>query len=268
MAKSKSKPKSKLSSFIKRLITTLVLIPVVVGCVIAGKNSVSLLALAAATLLSWEWANMLKGKSEQFFALSYLLTAAVAIMMSPYCIGLGVILFMSCLSYFYWHKENHIFLRLLGIPYISIGISAIVAIYQAYGTGVVLWYLSLVWCVDIGGYLFGSTLRGPKLAPKISPNKTWAGLFGGMLLAVLISWIACCLFGSSDYTANAVILAGILTIIAQIGDLIESAIKRKLGLKDSSNLIPGHGGIFDRIDGLIFAAPFALGLLKILKVVF
>jgi len=260
--------KSKMNSFIKRLVTTLILVPIVVGCILGGKTSVSLLAMVASVLLSWEWANMLKGKSEQFYSLAYLFAASIAILLPSYGTALGVIIFLIVFSLFFWRKENHRFLRILGIPYISIGIASIVALYDCYGAGVVLWYMFLVWCVDIGGYLFGSTLRGPKLAPKISPNKTWSGLFGGMLLAVVVSMCACHFFGGEKYMANAVILAGILTIIAQIGDLIESAIKRRLQLKDSSNLIPGHGGIFDRIDGLIFAAPFAYGLLKILMVAF
>ena len=260
--------KSKLNSFLKRLLTTLVLVPVVIGCILGGPVTVKLLVLGVAALLSWEWAHMLKGKSEEFFAMSYLLATVSAITFSPYYISLAVILFLSLLGGFYWRRENHLFLRVLGIPYISIGIGFIVALYNNYGVGIIIWYLCAVWAVDIGGYLFGKTLKGPKLAPRISPNKTWAGLFGGMLLAVAFSWLGCSLFGGTKYLANAVILAGIITFIAQIGDLIESAIKRRLDLKDSGNIIPGHGGIFDRIDGLIFAAPFAYVLLKVLNIAF
>lgn len=260
--------KSKLNSFLKRLITTLVLAPVVIGCILGGQTAVTLLVLGVAALLSWEWAHMLKGKSEEFFAMSYLLATVSAISFSPYYVGLGVIICLSLLGGIYWRRENNLFLRVLGIPYIAIGIGFIIAIYKDYGVGVVIWYLCAVWAVDIGGYLFGKTLKGPKLAPKISPNKTWAGLFGGMLLAVSFSWLGCNLFGGTKYLANSVILAGIITIIAQIGDLVESAMKRHLGLKDSGNIIPGHGGIFDRIDGLIFAAPFAYGLLKVLNIAF
>lgn len=260
--------KSKLNSFIKRLVTTLILVPVVVGCVMGGKEAVSLLTLGVASLLSWEWAHMLRGRTEGFAALSYLLATVVAVMMSPYYIAGGTIIVLSLLGGFCWRRDKHLFLRVLGVPYIAIGIGSIMALYISYGAGVVLWYMCAVWAVDIGGYLFGSTLHGPKLAPRISPNKTWAGLFGGMLLSVTISWCACHWFGGDKYMANAVILAGIITVIAQIGDLVESAVKRHLGLKDSSNLIPGHGGIFDRIDGLIFAAPFTYGLLQIMKIAF
>ena len=127
----------------------------------------------------------------------------------------------------------------------------------------------VVWGVDIGGYIVGSTVKGPKLAPKISPNKTWSGLLGGILLAVAVSYGVMVLFKvSPQVSAYYLIMAGIIAAIAQVGDLIESYIKRRLNLKDSSNLIPGHGGIFDRIDGLIFAAPFAyLMLVNIARLV-
>jgi phosphatidate cytidylyltransferase len=116
-----------------------------------------------------------------------------------------------------------------------------------------LWLLFVVWAVDVGGYLVGCSVKGPKLAPKISPNKTWSGLFGGMGLAALIGWGGAYYFGwenSSFY----VYLAAVLAVVEQIGDLIESAIKRVAGVKDSSDIIPGHGGVFDRVDGLIFTA--------------
>lgn len=260
--------KSKLNSFIKRAMSALVLAPVVIYCIIAGKTSISLLALGAAALLSWEWANMFKGKSEQFFALSYLLSTVAVVVFSPLSVGLGVILFLSVVAYWRFYKEKDFYLKLLGLPYISIGIGSLVLLYNTYGYKIVLWYMIVVWGVDIGGYLFGSWIKGPKLAPKISPNKTWAGLFGGAFVAVLTSLGACMLSDNSNCMINTVILAVIITCIAQTGDLIESAIKRHLNIKDSSNLIPGHGGIFDRIDGLIFAAPFTYGLLKILDVNF
>lgn len=260
--------KSKKVSLIKRILTSLVLIPVVLGCLFSGKEAVELLALTIAALLSWEWAGMMPSRSNVFFALSYFLAAVVAIMFDSVVISAFVIVALVVLAAVRKHQEKEFFLKLLGIPYIAIGVGSVMALYNVYGVKIVLWYIVAVWAVDTGGYLFGSTLRGPKLAPKISPNKTWAGLFGGMLLAVAITFAACYFSSHKDCWVNAVILAALLTIIAQIGDLVESAIKRHLNLKDSSNLIPGHGGVFDRVDGLIFAAPFAFGLLKILRVVF
>ena len=125
-----------------------------------------------------------------------------------------------------------------------------------------LWFIFMVWGVDIGGYIIGSALKGPKLAPHISPNKTWSGLIGGVILAVSVSFIY--MYATKhifdlpmplNEQLRFAQLGAFIAVVAQIGDLIESAIKRYLGVKDSSNLIPGHGGIFDRIDGLIFAAP-------------
>ena len=112
--------------------------------------------------------------------------------------------------------------------------------------------------MDIGGFIVGCNLKGPKLAPKISPNKTWSGLIGGIVLAMAVSYLYIYLVVRDDKGMHMffVVLGGLIAAISQIGDLIESAIKRKLGIKDSSSLIPGHGGVFDRIDGLIFAAPF------------
>ena len=153
--------------------------------------------------------------------------------------------------------EKHPLLLLLGVLYISVGMGALMWVYDAVGAVMTLWLILAIWSVDIGGYVFGSMIGGPKLAPKISPKKTWAGLFGGMLLAAAVCGGYVYLMGAGEnilimFTA----LAAVLAVIAQIGDLCESAIKRYLGIKDSSNLIPGHGGIFDRIDGLVFATPF------------
>ena len=122
-----------------------------------------------------------------------------------------------------------------------------------------LWFVLVVWGVDIGGYVVGTTVKGPKLAPSISPNKTWSGLLGAIVFAALISVAVASVFERSDYVTFA-LLGGVLAVVAQIGDLLESKVKRYLNIKDSSNLIPGHGGIFDRVDGLIFAAPFILAV--------
>lgn len=260
--------KSKSTALIKRIVTSLVLIPLVLWCLFSGKDAVSLLALAVAAMLSWEWGQMISSRTSTFFALSYFFATVVAVLFNSLSYSIGAVVLLLIVAYLRHRGEKELFLKLLGIPYISIGIGAIMALYNTYGVKIVLWYVFVVWAVDTGGYLFGSTLRGPKLAPKISPNKTWAGLFGGMLLAVLITFFACWFTPGKEYWVNAVILAALLTIIAQIGDLVESAIKRHLKIKDSSNLIPGHGGVFDRVDGLIFAAPFAFGLLKILTIVF
>lgn len=111
----------------------------------------------------------------------------------------------------------------------------------------ILLFLTLaVWGSDIGGYVFGKTIGGPKLAPVISPNKTYAGLFGACLLPVLVMSVVL----APDYQ-SALIIGVTIGLIGQIGDLLVSYLKRRVGLKDTGNIIPGHGGVLDRIDALM-----------------
>jgi phosphatidate cytidylyltransferase len=128
---------------------------------------------------------------------------------------------------------------------------------QNYGFISTIWLIGTVWAMDTGAYLFGKTIGGPKMCPVISPKKTWAGLFGGMLTAA--AWGAgCAKFGNVAAYEQVMIVSAILGAVSQGGDLFESWIKRYLGVKDSSNLIPGHGGIFDRMDALLAVAPIVV----------
>ena len=248
--------KSKLNSFLQRLIVTIILVPLVIFCIMKGYTTVYLLALLGSALLSWEWASMIKNSRPVFYAITYFFVAVTAVVLgSPEAFIFSMIAALA-LAFVKSKGEKHRWLLLLGIPYISIGLGAVIEIYTLYGPQIVLWFLFVVWAVDIGGYIFGCTIKGPKLAPKISPNKTWAGLVGGVVLAVAVSYGICRYFGAEVVANFYMIMAALIAIIAQIGDLIESAIKRHLGLKDSSNIIPGHGGVFDRVDGMIFSAPF------------
>ncbi len=140
---------------------------------------------------------------------------------------------------------------MLAIGYFVIGGLALIHLRDAAGGfGNVLYVLLLVWGTDIGAYIAGRAIGGPKLAPAISPGKTWSGAVGGLAASLAIAVV----FGASS--AGLALAAG-LSVISQIGDLAESAAKRHFGVKDSSHLIPGHGGVFDRVDGLLAAAPLA-----------
>lgn len=130
-----------------------------------------------------------------------------------------------------------------------------------HGLGQVLWLLLAVWSTDTMAYFAGRTIGGPKLAPAISPGKTWAGLAGGMVGAALVGLLAARLVPLPSLV-GAALLASALAVVAQAGDLFESWMKRQAGVKDSGRLIPGHGGALDRLDGLLTAAPaFAVALL-------
>jgi phosphatidate cytidylyltransferase len=122
------------------------------------------------------------------------------------------------------------------------------------GLMLVIWLVVAVWLTDAGGYFFGKLIGGPKLAPRISPNKTWAGLGGGMFLAGL--WSAAAASGFGGYAAGSAIAAAVgIAVLAQLGDLSVSAVKRRFDVKDASGLIPGHGGVLDRLDGMLLTGP-------------
>ncbi len=117
----------------------------------------------------------------------------------------------------------------------------------------VLFVMVVVWAGDIGAYVAGRALGGKRLAPAISPGKTWSGAVGGTLCAV-----ACGLAVGYSRPVHAAVLALVLSVVAQLGDLLESAVKRRFGAKDSGRIIPGHGGLLDRLDGVLAASPAAL----------
>ncbi|HEX8400693.1 MAG TPA: phosphatidate cytidylyltransferase [Allosphingosinicella sp.] len=122
----------------------------------------------------------------------------------------------------------------------------------------VLWAMLVTWSTDIFAYFAGRSIGGPKLAARVSPNKTWAGLAGGVIGAALIGWLIARFF---DLGSPFLYIGGVMGVIAQGGDLYESWLKRRAGVKDSGTLLPGHGGVLDRLDGLL---PVALATLLIL----
>jgi phosphatidate cytidylyltransferase len=137
-----------------------------------------------------------------------------------------------------------------GVLYAALPAAALIFIRQQPGQGLMLaiWTLAIVWATDIGAFFAGRAIGGPKLAPKVSPNKTWAGLVGGMAAAAIVgaavAWAA--RLPAFCWAAGAP-----LAVAAQLGDLFESWLKRRSGVKDSGRLLPGHGGVLDRLDGVV-----------------
>lgn len=123
------------------------------------------------------------------------------------------------------------------------------------GRANVLFIVLVVWASDIGAYLAGRMIGGPRLAPAISPGKTWSGAAGGLCAAALVG-VAAAALGTGDLLHGA-LMGAMLGVATQVGDLLESALKRYFGVKDSGRLIPGHGGLLDRLDGMLMAAPVA-----------
>lgn len=152
--------------------------------------------------------------------------------------------------------------RFAGLFYVSVPCASLLWLRQVQATDnphagiqLVLFIMLIVWATDIGAYFTGRKVGGPKLSPIISPNKTWAGLGGGVgaaaTTAALVHWI----FPYPDTMVKSILLGAVMAIISQMGDLLESWMKRRAGVKDSGTLIPGHGGLLDRIDGLVPTLP-------------
>jgi phosphatidate cytidylyltransferase len=146
-----------------------------------------------------------------------------------------------------------------GLPYIAPTALALLWLRDdpVAGWANVLFVLVLIWSSDIGAYLAGRLIGGPRLAPLISPGKTWSGAAGGLLAAIAFGWLTASLLHSPVAPLRLVALAVCLGVVSQVGDLFESMLKRHFGVKDSGRLIPGHGGLLDRLDALLAVAPVA-----------
>jgi phosphatidate cytidylyltransferase len=152
-------------------------------------------------------------------------------------------------------------LTFLGIMYVSLPITIFnLLVYHPYKEGfdyqIVLFLFLILWLNDTGAYITGKLLGKHKMFPRVSPKKTWEGLAGGLLMALLITWLGRPLFPNIP-VLHLWILCPVIVLTGTFGDLVESTWKRAAGVKDSGKLMPGHGGILDRIDSLIFAAPAA-----------
>ena len=148
--------------------------------------------------------------------------------------------------------------RSAGLAYVALAGAALLWLRDdaEAGRDNVLFLLLIVWACDIGAYLVGRWVGGPRMAPRTSPGKTWSGAIGGLLAAVAIGSLVAHLLSNPE-TWRVVLLAAGLAGVAQAGDLLESFVKRRLEVKDSGHLIPGHGGLFDRLDGVLATAPVA-----------
>ena len=200
----------------KRIISALVLIPTSLFLIIKGGIFFNLLLVVIALLLMSEFINILL-KTDNIDLLSKY---------SPYLVLYCALPIAS-------------FISLRALPS---------------GIEIIIYLCLLVWLTDIAAYFVGKSIGGPKLAPKISPNKTISGALGALLIVSVFSFAAYFFTNKTISLYSFVIIAIFISVFSQIGDLVESYFKRKFGVKDSGNLIPGHGGLFDRLDGLLIAA--------------
>ena len=176
---------------------------------------------------------------------------------------IGMLALATIVALVLGRSRKHRVSIVLAATYLGIPMTSLVWLRgEADGLSIVLWLALVVSGTDIFAYLTGSRIGGPKLAPAISPGKTWSGLTGGVTAAALIGAGGAALVGMA--AVGAALLAALLAVLAQAGDLLESWIKRRAGVKDSGALIPGHGGVLDRFDGYMLATP-VLALVLLIK---
>ena len=246
-----------------RLVSALVLATVVLFITWSGAMPFALLIAVGAAILCWEWAKMVRGTDFDELLVVHAIAVLVAcglVAYGQYSVALLVLLIGPAIKFAMASRSDakNLGVSLLGVLYIGFPVIAMIWLRgdANYGFLAILYLFVTVWTVDIFAYISGRTFGGPKFAPRISPKKTWSGFIGGVGAGAL----AGALFGSLIGGTSPLML-GLVSLligaISQLGDLFESAFKRHYNIKDASNLIPGHGGLFDRVDGLMFGAVVA-----------
>jgi phosphatidate cytidylyltransferase len=235
-----------------------------------GPPYFDILLTVLAAILAWEWSRLCgHGTLERqgYLAIAVVTAAVAASGLREYEIA-GWIVAAGAMAVAVLAsrkaRERPVW-YVLGILYAALPCLSIVWLreHPDRGREILFWMLFVVWTTDTGAYAAGRLIGGPKLAPRVSPKKTWAGLAGGVLSAGAVGGLA----GLFLLDASTITLAGLaagLAIWSQMGDLFESGVKRYFGVKDSSNLIPGHGGLMDRVDGILAVGP-AVALLVWLR---
>lgn len=240
-----------------RSLSAALLIPAVLLDVWQGGIWFELFVAFLGVLMAHEWTNIVHARSSSQFALHA--GAAMAAAFLPRETGIEaalVIMFvftaLGIAAAVLRDRERSIW-AYVGVPYVSFPVLALVLLRHDEHLGVhaIMWLMIVVWATDTCAYFAGRIIGGPKLAPRLSPKKTWSGLVGGMAGAAIASSIYAAV--ESWSILPLAMVAAVLAVLAQLGDIFESALKRTFGVKDSGTLIPGHGGVLDRVDGLVAA---------------
>jgi phosphatidate cytidylyltransferase len=252
-------------NLVQRIAAAAVLIPLALALAYAGGAAWTVLVTLIAIGLYVEWL-MVVGEVR---VTSVTATGALMLAISGVCLAFGLVDFAVVvlglgLAIVALLAAGHRSWAAAGFVYASAAALAsfIVRLDYDYGWFALVLVLLVVWASDIGGYVAGRGIGGPKLAPLISPNKTWAGAIGGFVASIVVA--ACWAAAGAGNIIPVVAVGAVLSIVSQLGDLFESAVKRRFGVKDSSHIIPGHGGLLDRLDGYVAAIVFAaiLGLVR------
>jgi phosphatidate cytidylyltransferase len=242
-------------------VSALVLGPAALALIYLGPPHFDVLLTAVAAVLAWEWSRLCGHGAldrQGYLAIAVVTAALATAGLREYAVAGWIIAAGSmAVAVLASRKTDGMpSWYVLGILYAALPCLSIVWLreHPDRGREILFSLLFVVWATDTGAYAAGRLIGGPKLAPRISPNKTWAGLGGGVLSAGVVGGLAGLLLLDMDPFPLVGVAAG-LAVWSQMGDLFESGIKRHFGVKDSSNLIPGHGGLMDRLDGVLAAGP-------------
>jgi phosphatidate cytidylyltransferase len=249
-----------------RVGSAVVLAPLAIGVAYIGGWPFALFWGAAAIGVLWEWTALVAegDRRSVLMAGAVSLVLALALAQTHHLVAAIIVLAMGALAAAALAPAERRIWAACGIPYAgAIGLAPIVLRSDERGFLVIMLLFAIVWATDIAAYFAGRALGGPKLMPRVSPKKTWSGALAGTVAAILVAVAIAKSAGLAGLVAIA-IMAILLSVVAQAGDLFESALKRRFGAKDSSHLIPGHGGLMDRLDGFVAAAFLAavIGLLR------
>ncbi|MGZ3290486.1 MAG: phosphatidate cytidylyltransferase [Xanthobacteraceae bacterium] len=250
-----------------RICSALVLVPLALGAAYLGGWPFAVLWGLAAMVVLWEWNSLVAGSDQRIVLTTggASLTLAIALVLTGHLLAAVIVLAISTLGVASLAPAKRRTWIAAGVPYAgALGVAPIV-LRSDNGEGflAVIFLFAVVWTTDIAAYFAGRAIGGPRLMPRVSPNKTWSGAIGGTLAAVVVALALAQVTALTGLFAIAM-LAVILSICAQGGDLFESFLKRRFGAKDSGHLIPGHGGLMDRLDGFVTASVVAalIGLLR------
>lgn len=242
-----------------RVISAVVLGALVLAATWFGGLPFRVIAGAIVLLVFYEWSSMVarRYRSTPLRVFGWIIAVAVAVLLLAGSSGLAmVILIAGGVVAALWELATaRRWWVGAGILYAALSGVSLAAIRGESSAGLIamLFVFAVVWSTDIAAYFSGRFFGGPKLAPAVSPSKTWSGAIGGAVAAV-VAGTAVAFLARAGTSPVIPLIAFVLSVASQAGDLFESWVKRRFGVKDSSHLIPGHGGVMDRIDGLVFAA--------------
>ena len=234
----------------------------------AGQWPFAALICAGAVIASWEWGRLIgAGSFDAVVVVHGAAVVAAAVLGTAERIELGFLALgagLIAVGVLSASRPRSVW-SVVGVVYLGLPAMALVIVRgdPEFGWLAIAYLFSIVWSADTAAYAFGRIVGGPKLAPSISPNKTWSGFVAGLALPSLVGLAWGLWLGQTSLLHLLLVSAG-LALMAQIGDLSESAAKRRFHVKDAGHLIPGHGGLLDRIDGFLFAA-MAAGVILALR---